>query len=99
MANIRDETSGFRRPYLHMNYSFETPVAISLDTDASVRNIKNARDALHVLTHYWPKPGTPEHFDAHRTCLEAISGVTPPEIARDAFVSAARGASVLIEDE
>ncbi|MEW6634516.1 MAG: DUF982 domain-containing protein [Pseudomonadota bacterium] len=76
---------------------FSKPVEVAVGVTGSIRHISNAQQAVELLTGQWRDAGSPLHSAAVRTCRRAISGDVPADNARDAFVSAARAAHLLVE--
>jgi hypothetical protein len=76
---------------------FSKSISISTGAAGAVRNVSSARQAIDVLDHHWPHAGSEKHRKAHHACLEAINELKKPEVAREAFVEAAREARILIE--
>jgi hypothetical protein len=76
---------------------FAKSITVSIGAAGAVRNISNARQAIDLLDHHWPNAGTEKHRKAHYACLEALNELKRPEVAREAFVEAAREARILIE--
>ena len=76
---------------------FSKPIAVSVGISGSIQNVLNARQAAELLARHWPDAGTEKHRNAHHTCLEVLNGRKAPELAREAFVAAAREANILVE--
>ena len=76
---------------------FSKPVMISVGITGSIRNLSNTQQAIELLTTHWRDSGSLKQQAALRACRRAMSGDVPPDIAREAFVDAAREAHVLIE--
>lgn len=77
---------------------FAIPVEIVISRSGRRKRVEGARDALRFLfCGAWPdRSGAP--FDsAVGSCVRALSGDVPAEVARDAFVLAARRAKILPE--
>ncbi|RUW52108.1 DUF982 domain-containing protein, partial [Mesorhizobium sp. M8A.F.Ca.ET.021.01.1.1] len=55
------------------------------------------QQAIELLTTHWRDAGSLKHQSALRACRRATSGDVSPDIAREAFVEAAREAHVLVE--
>ncbi|TJW31473.1 MAG: DUF982 domain-containing protein [Mesorhizobium sp.] len=76
---------------------FSRPVAVSVGIAGDIRNISNAQQAVELLKGHWRDAGSAKHGSALRACRRAMTGDVPAEVARDAFVEAAREAHVLVE--
>lgn len=76
---------------------FSRPVAVSVGITGSIRNLSNTQQAIDLLTTHWRDSGSLKHQAALRACRRAMSGDVSPDIAREAFVDAAREAHVLVE--
>ena len=76
---------------------FSKPVEVAVGITGSIRHISNAKQAVDLLTGQWRDGGSALHGAALRACRRAMSGDVPADNARDAFVSAAREAHVLVE--
>jgi len=76
---------------------FTKPVAIAVGIIGDIHNILSARQALAALEGHWPDAGAPKFSEARRLCQRVISGGTPADSAREAFVEAAREARILVE--
>ncbi|PSJ63575.1 DUF982 domain-containing protein [Pseudaminobacter soli (ex Li et al. 2025)] len=77
---------------------FDKPVPISLGITGDVYNVSNARQAAEILLNRWPTAGSIKHRDARYACLQVLQGLKKPEVAREAFVEAAREAGILFDD-
>jgi hypothetical protein len=76
---------------------FSRPVEIAVGLSGSIRHISNAEQAVELLTGQWRDAGSAPHGAALRACRRAISGDVAADSAREAFISAARAAHVLVE--
>lgn len=76
---------------------FSSPVAVATGISGDIKNLSNANQAIDLLTNHWRSPGSPKHLTALRACRQALNGGIPADIARDAFVDAAREAHMLVE--
>lgn len=76
---------------------FSRPVEIAVGVSGSIRHISNAEQAVELLTGQWRDIGSAPHGAALRACRRAISGEVAADNAREAFISAARAAHVLVE--
>jgi hypothetical protein len=76
---------------------FSRPVVVSVGITGAIRHISSAQQAVELLTGQWRDAGSLLHGSALRACRRAMNGDVPAEIARDAFVGAAREAHVLVE--
>ncbi|RUV43502.1 MAG: DUF982 domain-containing protein [Mesorhizobium sp.] len=76
---------------------FSRPVEVAVGVAGSIRHISNAQQAVELLTGQWRDAGSAKHGAALRACRRAMSGDVPADNAREAFISAAREAHVLVE--
>ena len=76
---------------------FSKPVVVSVGVTGSIRHLSNTQQAIELLTTHWRDTGSQKHQSALRACRRATSGDVAPDIARDAFVEAAREAHILVE--
>lgn len=76
---------------------FAKPISVAIGIVGEVHNVSSARQAADVLAHHWPGEGTAKYRDARRACQEVLNGEKSPDVAREAFVDAAREARILIE--
>lgn len=76
---------------------FSKPVMVSVGVTGSTHYLTNTQEAVELLTTHWRDAGSPKHQSALRACRRAASGDVSPDIARQAFVEAAREAHVLVE--
>ncbi|MDX8528470.1 DUF982 domain-containing protein [Mesorhizobium sp. MSK_1335] len=76
---------------------FSKPVEVAVGIAGSIRHISNAQQAVELLTGQWRDAGSTLHASALRACRRAISGDVAADNAREAFISAAREAHVLVE--
>ena len=76
---------------------FSKPVAVATGISGDIRNLTNAREAVDLLNNRWRDGGSDKHRSALRACQQALNGNVPADIARDAFMEAAREAHMLVE--
>jgi hypothetical protein len=76
---------------------FSKPVEVAVGFSGSIRHISNAEQAIELLTGQWRDAGSATHGAALRACRRALRGDVTEDNAREAFVSAAREAHVLVE--
>jgi hypothetical protein len=76
---------------------FSRPVAVSVGIAGAIRNLSHTQQAVDLLTNQWRDAGSMKHQAALRACRRAMSGDVSPDIAREAFVEAAREAHILVE--
>ncbi|QND54394.1 DUF982 domain-containing protein (plasmid) [Phyllobacterium sp. 628] len=60
--------------------------------------VRDARDALTLLTQHWSKNPTARHAAACEACRSAIAGTTSGHNARIAFVEAAQEIHILVAE-
>jgi hypothetical protein len=107
LLKYRDETSLATRAFKSSSQClrgfamiqgwFSKPVEVAVGVAGSIRHVSNAQQAVELLTGQWRGAGSTLHGAAVRACRRAMSGDVPADNARDAFVSAAREAHVLVE--
>jgi hypothetical protein len=73
--------------------TFEKPVTVSLPS-GKVR-VSSTREAAEMLLYDWPVGETGRRIQARMACMKVIGGGSAPEVARDAFLSAAKEAKIL----
>lgn len=79
---------------------FEKPVKVVLGRQAGITSVVGPEQAAQCLTSgFWPDKSGVAFENAMSACLKSLSGACAPEMAREAFISAARRAHVLAEDE
>ena len=76
---------------------FSRPVSIATGISGEIRNLSNASQAVDLLTKHWRNEGSPRHRLALRACRQATNGGISADVARDAFIEAAREAHMLVE--
>ncbi|MBZ9708574.1 DUF982 domain-containing protein [Mesorhizobium sp. ESP7-2] len=76
---------------------FSKPVSVSTGISGDIRNLSNAQEAIELLVNHWRNEGSQKHRTALRACRQAVMGGIPADLARNAFVEAAREAHVLVE--
>lgn len=69
-------------------------VELELHGIGSYRTVKSTEDAARCLLEYWPRGKGKAYMAAQQACLEALEGVTSPELAREAFIGAALAAKI-----
>ncbi|RUX76631.1 DUF982 domain-containing protein [Mesorhizobium sp. M7A.F.Ca.US.006.04.2.1] len=75
---------------------FSKPVAVATGISGDIRNLTNAREAFDLLNDKWRNEGSAKHRSTLRACQQALNGNVPADIARDAFIEAAREARMLV---
>lgn len=76
---------------------FAKPVSVAIGITGEVHYVSSARQAADILARHWPEEGTAKYRDARRACLDVLNGAKAPDVAREAFVDAAREARILVE--
>ncbi|UVK49555.1 DUF982 domain-containing protein (plasmid) [Mesorhizobium sp. AR07] len=76
---------------------FSKPVSVATGISGDIRNLTNARQAFDLLTDQWRSGGSDKHRSARRACQQALNGSVSADVARDAFIEAAREAHMLVE--
>ncbi|MEP6566234.1 MAG: DUF982 domain-containing protein [Mesorhizobium sp.] len=77
--------------------SFSKPVSVATGISGDIRNLTNVRQAFDLLTDQWRNGGSPNHRAALRACRQALNGGVSADVARDAFIEAAREAHMLVD--
>lgn len=76
---------------------FSRPVPVATGIAGDIQNLSNANQAVELLTKQWRSAGSQKHLAALRACRQAMNGGILADVARDAFVEAAREAHMLVE--
>lgn len=76
---------------------FSKPVPVAIGVFGEIQNLCNAGQAVDLLAKHWRSAGSQKHLAALRLCKQALNGDVSAEVARDAFVDAAREAHVFVE--
>ncbi|WP_348639828.1 DUF982 domain-containing protein [Mesorhizobium sp. M7D.F.Ca.US.005.01.1.1] len=76
---------------------FSSPISVATGISGDIRNLTNARQAFDLLNDHWRSGGSDKHRSAKRACQQALNGSVPADVARDAFIDAAREARILLE--
>jgi hypothetical protein len=71
-------------------------VELELHGVGGYRTVKSTEDAARCLLANWPVGKGKAYLAASQACLQALEGTTTPEIAREAFITAALAAKVHI---
>ncbi|AZO12080.1 MULTISPECIES: DUF982 domain-containing protein [unclassified Mesorhizobium] len=77
---------------------FRKPVVVQPGRIDRDRVVASVFDAADVLLHEWPRPHSPMRRRALEACLAVLRDQKPPRIARQAFVTAAKDARILLRD-
>lgn len=77
------------------NQKFD-PVTVFTDPAGGLAVIVDIRSCGEFLLRRWPGKRSDKRRDALQACSDVTSGKRPPEIARRAFVAAAREAGILV---
>ena len=76
---------------------FKEPVQIAIGIAGDIRYVMNVRQAVDALQTNWPVEGSATYRNALLMCQKALHGNNDPDLARAAFVEAAREARILVE--
>lgn len=76
---------------------FSKPISVATGISGDIRNLINARQALDLLNDHWRGGENDRYRSAKRACQQALNGSVPADVARDAFIDAAREARILVE--
>ncbi|ANN62025.1 hypothetical protein BFX40_29530 [Mesorhizobium sp. SEMIA 3007] len=76
---------------------FSKPISVATGISGDIRNLTNARQAFDLLNEHWRDGGSDKHRSAKRACQQALNGSVSADVARDAFIDAAREARILVE--
>ncbi|MCZ8548260.1 DUF982 domain-containing protein [Mesorhizobium qingshengii] len=76
---------------------FSKPISVATGISGDIRNLTNARQAFDLLNDHWRDGGNDKHRSAKRACQQALNGSVSADVARDAFIDAAREARILVE--
>lgn len=75
---------------------FNAPVTVFTDPAGGQTTITDIPSCSHFLLRQWPTKRGDKRQSALQACSDVSSGKRPPEIARRAFVAAAREAGILV---
>lgn len=78
------------------NQTFDRPVTVFTDPAGGHIDIANVQSCVDFLLRRWSGPRGDKRRSALQACSDVSSGKRPPEIARRAFVAAAREAGILV---
>jgi len=78
------------------NQKFESPVTIFTDPAGGQIAITDIQSCSQFLLRRWPSKRGDKRRSALQACSDVSSGKRPPEIARRAFIAAAREAGILV---
>ncbi|MFD9896618.1 DUF982 domain-containing protein [Mesorhizobium sp. NPDC059025] len=73
--------------------TFENPVTVRLPSGK--RLVTSTREAAELLLYDWPIGETGQRIMARMACMRVLGGGSEPEIARQAFLAAAKEAKIL----
>ncbi|MER8532091.1 DUF982 domain-containing protein [Mesorhizobium sp. M1005] len=73
--------------------TFEKPVTVWLAS--SKISVSSTREAAEMLLYDWPIGETAHRIQARMACMKVLGGRSAPEVARVAFLSAAKEARIL----
>lgn len=76
--------------------SWDQGVELELHGVGAYRTVRSTEDAAHALLSHWPRGKGAAYLAAQQACLDALEGKAPPELARAAFIKAARAARIHI---
>lgn len=78
---------------------FSRSVPVATGIAGRIQHLSNATQAVDLLTKHWRGAGSQKHLAALRVCRQAMNGAISADVARDAFIDAAREAHMLVEWE
>ncbi|MES0101049.1 DUF982 domain-containing protein [Mesorhizobium sp. M0019] len=78
---------------------FRKPVVVQPGRIDRDRVVTSVSDAAELLLRDWPRPDGKARLAAIEACLAVIRGEKPPRIARQAFITAAKEARILLGEE
>ena len=76
--------------------SWSKGVELEMHGVGGYRTVKSTEDAAQCLLAYWPTRKGKAYVSAQQACLAALEGTSTPELAREAFISAALAAKIHI---
>ena len=76
--------------------SWDQGVELELHGVGSYRTVKSTEDAARALLAHWPRGKGKAYEAAQQACLDALAGKVAPEVARLAFMAAARASRIHI---
>ena len=78
---------------------FKKPVFVMLGEPGEIHLVQSAKEAAECLLHRWPFECGRKYRDARETCITVLADDKDAEIARAAFIGAAKEAGILVETE
>lgn len=78
------------------DHKFDPPVTVFTDPAGGQTVISDIRSCGEFLLRRWPSKRSDKRRSALRACSDVSSGKRSPEIARLAFIAAAREAGILV---
>jgi Protein of unknown function (DUF982) len=76
---------------------FDKPVSVVFPGKPGVTyNVSSVFQAVDILLNKWPIEWGPAHLEARQACMAAMEGTITPGEARDAFITAAEEAGILV---
>ncbi|MER8707585.1 DUF982 domain-containing protein [Mesorhizobium sp. M0520] len=73
--------------------TFEEPVTVLLSSGKV--SVSSTREAAEMLLYRWPIGETGRRIQARMACMKVLGGGSAPEVARVAFLNAAKEAKIL----
>ncbi|MER8441418.1 DUF982 domain-containing protein [Mesorhizobium sp. M1312] len=73
--------------------TFRKPVTVWLASNKV--SVSSTREAAEMLLYEWPIGETARRIQARMACIKVLGGGSAPEVARVAFLSAAKEAKIL----
>ncbi|MER8601846.1 DUF982 domain-containing protein [Mesorhizobium sp. M1339] len=73
--------------------TFEKPVTLLLSSGKV--SVSSTREAAEMLLYDWPIGETGRRIQARMACMKVLGGGSAPEVARAAFLTAAKEAKIL----
>ncbi|MER9557912.1 DUF982 domain-containing protein [Mesorhizobium sp. M0323] len=73
--------------------TFDEPVTVLLSSGKV--SVSSTREAAEMLLYRWPIGETGRRIQARMACMKVLGGGSAPDVARVAFLSAAKEAKIL----
>ncbi|RUX76673.1 DUF982 domain-containing protein [Mesorhizobium sp. M7A.F.Ca.US.006.04.2.1] len=78
-------------------YWSSKPLSVATAISGDIRNLMNTRQAFDLLNGHWRSERSDKHRSAKPACRQALNGNVPADVARNAFIDAAREAHMLVD--
>lgn len=83
---------------MSLHQAWKNPVLVQLPNTSDLVAVSTVRGALDLLMKQWPGPKSMAFWQAANACSLCVDGRLGAELARKAFVVAAREAGIRLEE-